>query len=227
MIKNGYHGNEDVDLVRNRIKVGLMPLHTTTISSFCKKASQKLNALLRIVSCMTFDQRRLILNSFITLYFSYCPIVWMFHNRKLNEGINYIHKRDLRIVSKDFNSSFQELFIEGSSLNIHHINLQKPVTGIFKVKKMLITWAHEWCFWVYRKNIFSTNNFTSQVKEDPCIKIWHRNIFLPWLQITEPNEYKTIESLTDFKEKIKTGVLENYTPCRLCKTYMQEQVGFV
>ena len=61
---------------------------------------------------MTFNQRRLILNSFITLYFSYCPIVWMFHSRKLNEGINYIHKRDLRIVSKDFKSSFQELFIE-------------------------------------------------------------------------------------------------------------------
>ena len=31
------------------------------ISSLCKKASQKLNALSRIASCMTFDQRRLIL----------------------------------------------------------------------------------------------------------------------------------------------------------------------
>ena len=31
------------------------------VSSFCKKASQKLNALSRIASCMTFDQRRLML----------------------------------------------------------------------------------------------------------------------------------------------------------------------
>ena len=36
------------------------------VSSLCKKASQKVNALSRIASYMTFDQRRLILNSFIT-----------------------------------------------------------------------------------------------------------------------------------------------------------------
>ena len=35
------------------------------VSSLFKKASQKLNALSRIASCMTFDQRKLILNSFI------------------------------------------------------------------------------------------------------------------------------------------------------------------
>ena len=104
------------------------------VSSLCKKASQKLNALSQIVSCMTFDQRRLILNSFITSHFSYCPIVWMFHSRKLNERINHIHERVLRIVYKDFNSSFQELLTKDNSLNIHHKNLQKLVTEIFKVK---------------------------------------------------------------------------------------------
>ena len=76
------------------------------VSSLCKKASQKVNALSRIASYLTFDQRRLILNSFITSHFSYCAIVWMFHSRKLNERINHIHERALRIVYKDFNSSF-------------------------------------------------------------------------------------------------------------------------
>ena len=88
---------------------------------------------------MTFDQRRLILNFFITSHFSYCPIVWMFHSRKLNERINHIHERALRIVYKDFNSSFQELLIEDNSLNIHHRNLQKLVIEIFKVKNGLST----------------------------------------------------------------------------------------
>ena len=55
------------------------------VSSLCKKASQRLNALSRIVSCMTFDQSRLIFNSFITSHFSYCPIVCMFYSRKLNK----------------------------------------------------------------------------------------------------------------------------------------------
>ena len=40
------------------------------VSSLCKKASQKLTALSRIASSMTFDQRRLILNFFITSHFS-------------------------------------------------------------------------------------------------------------------------------------------------------------
>ena len=61
------------------------------VSSSCRKASQKLNALSRIASCMTFDQRRLILNSFITTHFLYCPIVWMFNSRKLSEKLNHIH----------------------------------------------------------------------------------------------------------------------------------------
>ena len=97
-----------------------------------KKAIRKLNALSRIAPCITFDQRRLILNSFITSHFSYCPIIWMLHSRKLNERINHIHERTLRIVDKDFNSSFQELLIEDDSLNIHHRNLQKLATEIFK-----------------------------------------------------------------------------------------------
>ena len=64
--------------------------------SSCKKTSQKLNVLSQIVSFMTFDQRKLILNSFITSHFSYFPIVWMFHSRKVNERINHIHERALR-----------------------------------------------------------------------------------------------------------------------------------
>ena len=104
------------------------------VSSLCKKASQKRSGHSRIAACMAFDQTRLILNSFITLYFSYCPIAWMFHSRKLNERINHIHERALRKVYKDFNSSFQELFVEDSSLNIHHRNLQKLATEIFKLK---------------------------------------------------------------------------------------------
>ena len=86
---------------------------------------------------MTFDQRRLILNSFATLHFSYCPIVWMFHSRKLNQTINHIHEKALRIVYNHFNPSFQELLIKDNSLNIHHRSLQKFVTKIFKVKNGL------------------------------------------------------------------------------------------
>ena len=134
-------GNETVSNRKHEKLMGVKINHELNfnehVSSLCKKASLKLNAVSRIASSMTFDQRRLILNSFITSHFSYCPIVWIFHSRKLNERINHIHERALRIFYKDFNSSFQELLIEDNSLNIHHRNLQKLVTEIFKVKKGL------------------------------------------------------------------------------------------
>ena len=66
--------------------------------SLCKKASQKLNAFDRIACSLKLDQRKLLLNAFITSQFSYGPIAWMFHNRNLHNHINRIHKRALRIV---------------------------------------------------------------------------------------------------------------------------------
>ena len=99
-------GNETVSNSKYEKLLGVKIDHELNfnehVSSLSKKASQKLNALSRIAFSMTFDQRRLILNSFLTSHFSYCPIVWMFHSRKLNERINHIHERALRIVYKDF-----------------------------------------------------------------------------------------------------------------------------
>ena len=39
------------------------------IESLCKKASQKINALPRLASSMSFEQRRLIMNSFVIFHF--------------------------------------------------------------------------------------------------------------------------------------------------------------
>ena len=71
------------------------------VRSPCKKASQKLNAFARIACSLKFDQRKLLLNAFIISQFSYAPVVWMFHNRKLNNHINCIHERALRIVYQE------------------------------------------------------------------------------------------------------------------------------
>ena len=110
----------------------------------------------------------------------------MFHSKKLNERINHLHERALRIVYNDFNSSFQELLIEDHSLNIYYRNLEKIVTKIFKVRNGLSPELMNDVFEFIKKTILPTNNFAFQVAEDPCNKIWHRNTFLPWLQIVEP-----------------------------------------
>ena len=43
-------------------------------------------------------QRRPIMKSFINSQFGYCPLIWMNHSRALNNKINRIHERVLRLV---------------------------------------------------------------------------------------------------------------------------------
>ena len=107
------------------------------ITSICKKASQKLHALARIVSYMDLPKRKVLMKAFVTSQFSYCPLIWMFHSRTLNNRINNIHERALRLTYKDNQSSFKELLEKDSSVTVHHKNLQALVTEIFKVKNDL------------------------------------------------------------------------------------------
>ena len=61
----------------------------------------------------------------------------MFHNRKLNNHINRIHERALRIVYQNKNSPFEELLAKDGSFRIHDRNLQRLLIEIFKVKMKL------------------------------------------------------------------------------------------
>ena len=112
-------------------------------------------------------------------------------------------------------------------MSIHHRNLQKLVTEIFKVKNgfsaelmndvfefiekpySLRTTLH------FRSRGIHTTKYGIETPSYFGLKLW--NLVL--------NEYKTIESLADFKAKIKTWVPEN-SPCRLCKTCIY-QIGFI
>ena len=93
------------------------------ITSLCKKASQKLDALARIVNYMDLPKRRVLMKAFITSQFSYCPLIWMFHNRTLNNRINNI------LTYKNNQSSYKELLEkDGSSqklTSLSHRNLQR------------------------------------------------------------------------------------------------------
>ena len=103
------------------------------VTSLCKKASQKLYALARISHYMDLNKRRNLMKSFITSQFSYCPLIRMFHSRSLNNKINRIHERTLRLVYQN-NFSFSELLDLDNSVTVHQKNLQVLVTEIYKVK---------------------------------------------------------------------------------------------
>ena len=66
-----------------------------------KKASKKVLVLARITHYMSIPKRKLLMNSFFTSQFNYCPLTWMCHSRTMNNKINRLHERCLRIVHSD------------------------------------------------------------------------------------------------------------------------------
>ena len=75
------------------------------VSSLCRKADNKMSVLTRLSNFMNFKQRRILLKTFIESQFGYCPLIWMFYSRRVNNSINDLHERSLRIVYKDNYSS--------------------------------------------------------------------------------------------------------------------------
>ena len=71
------------------------------VTSLSRKTSQKLYDLARVVHYINLAQSRLIINAFIFSRFGYCPLVWMFHSKKLNNCINNIYERALIIAFRD------------------------------------------------------------------------------------------------------------------------------
>ena len=101
-----------------------LPIDSSKTEVLFKKASLKLNALARIAPCMNVSKKRIVMKSFIESQFGYCPLIWMFHSRGLNNKINRIHERALRITYNDKSSSYGELLTKDRSVTIHHRNIR-------------------------------------------------------------------------------------------------------
>ena len=68
------------------------------LEGIIKKARRKVNVVSRITTYMNLAKRKLLMNLFFTSQFNYCSLVWMFHNRTIDNKINRLRERCLRIV---------------------------------------------------------------------------------------------------------------------------------
>ena len=76
----------------------------------------------------------MLFNAFIKSQFAYCPLVWLFHDRTVENKINRLHERVLRIVYKDDLSTFKELLQKDKSVSIHYRNIQLLAIELYKYK---------------------------------------------------------------------------------------------
>ena len=193
------------------------------INNICKRASQKLNALARISRFMDIPKRKMIMKSFITSQFGYCPLIWMFHSRALNNKINSLHERALRITYGDTTSTFEQLLEKDNSVSIHHRNLQALATEMFKVANNM---SPEILNEIFTQKIGPYNlSFTSRQVHSVYHGTESLSFLGPKIWDLVPLEIKQSETLEIFKHKIKKWI-PLQCPCRLCRTYLQN-IGFI
>ena len=65
-----------------------------------------------------------LMNVFFKSHFNYCPLIWMCCNRSVNNKIDRLYERSLRIVYSDKTSDCSELLEKDGSVSIHYQNIQ-------------------------------------------------------------------------------------------------------
>ena len=173
---------------------------------------------------MNIIKRRTIMNAFITSQFGYCPLVWMFHSRKLNNRINKIHERALRIVYNDDLSSFDELLNRGSSFTIHSRNIQALAIELYKVVNGLSPEIMNQVF-PLKDVLLHCSRFPFKTGNVKTVSYGMETLgFMgPKIWALVPGEIKKVKSLAEFKRNIKQW---KPVKCRICKTYVTG-VGFI
>ena len=183
-------------------------------------ATQKLHALARISNLMSISKSKKVMNAFISSHFGYCPLTWMFHSQKLNNRINKIHEKSLRIVYKDTVSTFDELLKIDNSFKIHERNIQTLAIELYKVANNIAPEIMSDVFPLKQSvkygsdNPFMTRNvrtvrYGTETLAHLGPKVWSM----------VPSEMKKATSLNSFKLQIKQWKPVK-CPCKLCLRYI-------
>ena len=151
----------------------------------------------------------------------------MFCSRCLNNLINRIHERGLRLVHNDHVSTFQDILEMAKEKTIHQKNLESLAKEICKFLNGLSPPIINDAFLI-RNNEHNLRNFQCLYSTNKrTVKYGTETVTYRGPQIWNLVPEKTINafSFEIFKKKIRKWKGEK-CPCRICKTYIQH-VGFI
>ena len=156
------------------------------VNQLCKKTSKNLHALARIAKYMDINKQRMLMKTFLSSLLSYCPLIWIFHSRKMEFRINTIHKSALKLVYEHSrNLTFHKLLPKDKSVNVHQINFSLLATEIFKSKTGMSPELMNVIFLFAERRYNLRSNCTLERKRDhyvyhgsesrsfPAPKLWH------------------------------------------------------
>ena len=155
---------------------------------------------------MELPKRHILMNAFFKSQFKYCTIIWMFHSRCLNNKINRLHERCLRMIYNDKISNFEELLNKDNSVSIHHSNIHALAIEMYKVANDMSPDIMNEVFKLRNTlhyNLGHTSHFSTDTVHSVYNKTESKSYLGPkiWEQI--PAEIKNKDSLDDFKKEIK------------------------
>ena len=183
------------------------------ISELYKSASQKITVLSTLSSYLQNTEKKLIFNSIIKSQFRFCPLVWIICSRTLNNMINKLHERSLRIILNDYSSNFNILLENNNDICNHHRNIQVLLIEIFKMKNGLAPAIMESVL-NKRFNTYNLRNF-QEFATGRRRTVWYgletHSYCYPQLWSLLFESLKEMNSLSQFKRNIKHWI------CRDCR----------
>ena len=103
------------------------------ISNICRSAENQLNALIRLKSYLSFNAKRVLINSYIISNFNYCRLVWMFSTAKSLNKIESLQKRALRFLYNDYSISCEGLLEKAGKVKMNVYRLRNLCVEIYKI----------------------------------------------------------------------------------------------
>ena len=150
----------------------------------------------------------------------------MCHSRKLNNRINKIHERALRIVYEESNATFEELLTKDGAVTIHERNIQMLAIEMYKVIKGDSPEIIREIFQLKERDIYHSNfPFKSQNVRAVIYGTQSLRHLDPKICSLVPENVKKLTTLIEFNRQIRRWKPKD-CPCRLCKNYVYG-VGFV
>ena len=190
-------------------------------------AGRKLTALARMSNILNFSKLRMLVKSFVESQFAYCPLVWMSCSRTLNNKINKLQERALRILYKDDISTFNQLLEKDDSITVHDRNIKLLGKEMYKVHNNILPNALGG-FLTNRNLEYNLRKTSTFLRDKSCTTSYGTEslrILGPKIWDLLPSEIKFSESLKTFEAKIKYWRVQN-CPCRLCKVFI-DGLGFL
>ena len=145
----------------------------------------------------------------------------------MNNKINSLHKRALRLIYEDTTSTFEELLEQDGSFSVHHTNIQTLAIEMYKV-------YHGISVQIFSK-FFQVRNISYSLRSDFSFRRENINTvykgenslryFAPVIWDLVPLEIKKSVSLQIFISKIRRW-RPLLCPCRLCRNFVPN-LGFI